>query len=105
MAGIKSSTVGAKRQNRNAPIERASVHSLKLVKNYICQDTVDALEYLLHEARSGELIGLVYGGMRKHRSCFVDAVGDGRRDPLFALGVANFLTGVISTRARDADHG
>ncbi|MBW8364717.1 MAG: hypothetical protein K0M39_09190 [Rhizobium sp.] len=101
MAGIKSSTVGVKRRIRNAPIERTNVHSLKLVKNYICQDTIDALEYLLYEARKGELIGLVYGGMHKHHSCIVDAVGAGYRDPLFALGVANLLTDVIATRARN----
>ncbi|WP_124704091.1 hypothetical protein [Sulfuriferula multivorans] len=78
-----------------------NVHSLKLVKDRESQDTIDALEYLLQEAKRGELIGLVYGGMLKGRSCIVDSTGVAYQDPLFALGVASLLTDELAQRARN----
>ena len=95
MAGINNSDIRAKRQNRE-PTNRANVYSLKLVKDHVCQDTIYALEYLLQEARRGEVIGLVYGGIFKNRCCITDAVGEGYRDPVFALGLAGFLAKHIS---------
>lgn len=58
-----------------------------LVNETVSHDTIEALEFLLQEARSGELIGLAYGAMLKRRTCIVDTAGEAYRNPLFTLGV------------------
>jgi hypothetical protein len=71
-----------------------------LAKDQVSHDVVEALEFLLHEAKRGELIGLAYGAMLKRRSCIVDTAGEAYRNPLFALGVVCMLSDDISLRAR-----
>ena len=76
------------------------VNKLLLVPNTISQETIEALEFLLQEARSGELIGLAYVGMMKRRSCIMDTAGEAYRNPLFALGMVSMLSTEIANRAR-----
>lgn len=69
----------------------------------ISHDTVEALEFLLHEARRGELIGIAYGAMMRRRACIVDTAGEAHRNPLFSLGVVCMLSDEIAARARSAE--
>ena len=71
-----------------------------LVNEIISHDTIEALEFLLQEARSGELIGLAYGAMLKRRACIVDTAGEAYKNPLFALGVVSLLADDVAQRAR-----
>lgn len=71
-----------------------------LVNETVSHDTIEALEFLLQEARSGELIGLAYGAMLKRRTCIVDTAGEAYRNPLFALGVVCLLSDDVAQRAR-----
>lgn len=75
-----------------------------IISEKVSHDTVEALEFLLHEARRGELIGIAYGAMLKKRSCIVDTAGEAYRNPLFALGVVCMLSDDISRRARNDDN-
>lgn len=74
-----------------------------IVREKVSHDTVEALEFLLHEARRGELIGIAYGAIMKRRSCIVDTAGEAYRNPLFALGVVCMLSDDVAIRARDGD--
>lgn len=71
-----------------------------LMRAKVSHDTVEALEFLLHEAKRGEVIGLAYGAMMKRRACIVDTAGEAYRNPLFALGVVCMLSDDIAIRAR-----
>lgn len=71
-----------------------------LIRSEVSHDTVEALEFLLHEAKRGELIGIAYGAMMRRRACIVDTAGEAHHNPLFALGVVCMLSGEISDRAR-----
>ncbi len=72
-----------------------------LMRATVSHDTVEALEFLLHEAKRGEVIGLAYGAIMKRRSCIVDTAGEAYRNPLFALGVVCMLSDDVATRARN----
>lgn len=74
-----------------------------LIREPVSHDTVEALEFLLHEAKRGELIGIAYGAMMKKRACIVDTAGEAYRNPLFALGVVCMLSDDIAIRARNDD--
>ncbi|MDA8254175.1 MAG: hypothetical protein M0Z99_00820 [Betaproteobacteria bacterium] len=63
-------------------------------------DVVEALEYLLTEARSGRLIGLAYGAMFRRRHYIVETAGEAHRNPLFALGVIDILEDELRARVR-----
>lgn len=71
-----------------------------IVGDPVSHDTVEALEFLLQEAKSGELIGLAYGAMMKRRSCLIDTAGEAYRNPLFALGIVCMLSDDVAMRAR-----
>lgn len=74
-----------------------------IVREQVSHDSVEALEFLLHEAKRGELIGIAYGAMMKKRACIVDTAGEAYRNPLFALGVVCMLSDDIAIRARNED--
>lgn len=74
-----------------------------LVRSQVSHDTVEALEFLLHEAKRGEVIGIAYGAMMKRRSCIVDTAGEAYRNPLFALGVVCMLSNDIAKRASSVE--
>lgn len=62
-------------------------------------DVIKALEYLLKEARDGQLIGIAYGAMFRRRHYIVSTAGEGRRNPLFALGVVHVLADELVDQA------
>ena len=55
------------------------------------RETVDTLEHLLAEARSGRLIGLAYVAMHKTYDYSVDIAGETRRSPTLTRGMLNLL--------------
>jgi hypothetical protein len=75
-----------------------------LARDPVSHDAVAALEFLLQEARRGELIGIAYGAMMKSRECIVDTAGEAHRNPLFALGVVCMLSDDIALRARNGQN-
>lgn len=75
-----------------------------VARDPVSHDTVAALEFLLHEARRGELIGIAYGAMMKRRECIVDTAGEAHRNPLFALGLVCMLSDDIAIRARSNEN-
>ena len=50
-------------------------------------DTIQALEDLLQDARSGKLVGLLYCAMFDRRAYRVGAAGEAHRSPTFARGM------------------
>lgn len=75
-----------------------------VIRETVSHDTIEALEFLLHEARRGELIGLAYGAMLKRRTRIVDTAGEAYRNPLFALGIVCMLSDDIAIRARNNEN-
>lgn len=71
-----------------------------LVQNDVSKDSVEALEFLLQEAKSGRLIGLAYGAMFKRKDCIVDTAGEAHTNPLFAISVIFMLLFDVAFRAR-----
>jgi hypothetical protein len=72
--------------------------TLSIVQPYVSKDLVDTLEYLLQEAKSGNLIGIAYGAMLPGRKYFVDAAGEAHRDPLRGIGLAQYVSQEIAAR-------
>lgn len=75
----------------NTEDRRATTKPFTLIQQDISHDTIEALEYLLYEARRGELIGLAYGAVLKGRDYFVHTTGEADRNPLLGLGIVNVL--------------
>ena len=75
----------------------------EIVRLHPSDDLVETLEYLLHEARAGRMIGLAYGAVLKRRAFFVDAAGEAQRNPVFGVGIANVLACELMERARKCD--
>lgn len=64
---------------------------LNLVPPAVSGDTVQALEYLLQEARAGRLVGLAWVCMIRGRLYEVDAAGEAKRLPTYARGLLRRL--------------
>lgn len=64
-------------------------------------DTVDALEHLLHEARGGGLVGLVFGVKRANGTFLVDARGACLKDPMTARGIVATIDDDLAEIIRD----
>lgn len=72
--------------------------TLSIVQPYVSKDVVETLEYLLQEARNGNLIGIAYGAMLPNRAFIVDAAGEAHRDPLRGVGLAQYVSQEITAR-------
>lgn len=70
---------------------RAPPKPFTLIQVDTSHDTIEALEYLLQEARVGRLIGLIYGAALRGRDYFVDTAGETHRNPMFGLSIASVL--------------
>lgn len=70
---------------------RAPAKPFTLIKPDVSHETIAALEYLLQEAKEGNLIGLVYGAALRGKDYFVDTAGESHRNPLFGLSMASVL--------------
>lgn len=58
-----------------------------LVPDDISHDTIEALQNLLDEARTGTLIGIAFAAMYKRRNFIVNTAGEAYRSPTFTRGM------------------
>lgn len=80
---------------------RAPSKPFTLVKVDVSKETIAALEYLLQEARKGNLVGLVYGAAMRGNDYFVDTAGEAHRNPMFGLSMASVLWRRLSDMEAD----
>lgn len=66
--------------------------------NGVSVDTIECLEKLLSEARSGAVIGICYAAMHKQRRFTVHACGEAHRNPTFARGMVASLDDHLSAK-------
>lgn len=57
----------------------------------VSSDTVDALAFLLQEARAGRVIGVAYVAMHKTYDFTIDSAGAVLNYPMVALGATSIL--------------
>jgi len=69
-----------------------NVHSLKVVKDRVSQETIEVLSELLEHARRGEVIGIAFAAMYKQRKFIVHTAGEACREPIFTVGMLDFLS-------------
>lgn len=63
-------------------------------------DSVEALEFLLAKARSGEVVGLAYIAQLKRKRFLVDTAGAANLDPVQFIGMTSLLTDDLIRRAK-----
>lgn len=68
----------------------------RLVERQASADTVAALESLLREARSGNLIGMAFIAMYAGREYEANTVGEARRNPTFTRGMIRALDDALA---------
>lgn len=61
------------------------------VATLVCQDTIDVLQTLLARAQRGEIIGLTFCAIKRHRICTYGASGYAVEHPVLAIGGTNRL--------------
>lgn len=66
----------------------------------VSADTVQALTYLLQEARAGRIVGLAYAAMHKANDFSVDLAGEVKRHPLPTIGAVRILADELVAAAR-----
>lgn len=95
-----------KRRTRSASsigIQGSNVVPLRQVSPAIDLDTIECLERLLEEARSGQVIGIAYAAMYQRRSYVVDAAGEAHRNPTWSLGMVEALRRFILKKLNISD--
>jgi hypothetical protein len=65
------------------------------------RETIDALSYLLSEARAGHVVGIAYVAMHKANDLSIDYAGEIRRYPLVAIGATALLSDELLTLVKD----
>jgi hypothetical protein len=71
-----------------------------LIPAHISHDTVGALKELLEGAQEGEVIGLAYAVIYRHRNFAVSACGEAFRSPVFTVGCVQHLHHTLIEMAR-----
>lgn len=71
-----------------------------LISDTVSNETVKALEQLLREARTGELIGIAFAAMVKKRGYIVNSAGEAFRNPTFSRGMLRALDDRLGERVR-----
>lgn len=64
---------------------------LKAVVNGPDPQVLEALSYLLQEAQAGRITGLAYVALKPGLDFTANVVGDARKSPVLALGLASSL--------------
>lgn len=72
-----------------------------LIPGTISKDTVEALQSLLRDAESGDIIGFVYAAMYKGRNFIVNTAGEAYQSPTFARGMVAALDDHLMDRVRN----
>ena len=75
----------------------------QLIPDALSTDTIECLEQLLAKARKGDLIGLGYVGMLRHRAYIVNSAGEVHRNPTFGLGMVQMLKHEFVRRVLDSN--
>lgn len=70
----------------------------------ISGDSVEALEFLLAKARSGEVVGVAYIAQLKRKRFLVDTAGEANVNPVQFIGMASMLTDDLIQRAKGTGH-
>lgn len=73
---------------------------LSIVKPAPVQDVIEALEYVLHMAIRGEIVGLAYVAQMPDRKYIMDAAGHAGRNTVQAAGMAHVLADEMVRRTR-----
>ena len=69
-----------------------------LAVDAVSHDTIECLESLLADARSGRVIGVAYAVMLKRRSFLVNSAGEAHRNPTFTRGMVAALDDQLRVR-------
>lgn len=73
----------------------------RVIDDQLSHDTIECLERLLQEARSGRVVGVAYAAIFKRRNFMVHACGEAHRSPVYARGVVAVLDDELSRMARE----
>lgn len=73
----------------------------ELVTDSISHDSVEALQMLLQQAKSGELIGVAFAAMYRKGSFVVNTAGEAHRSPTFARGMIAALDDHLMQRVHE----
>lgn len=68
----------------------------RLVPDQVSKDTIEALQQMLGQAKKGELIGIAFAAMYRHREYIVNTTGEAHRNPTFARGMVAALDDELS---------
>lgn len=74
---------------------------LVAINGGVSRDTIACLRELLKRAENGEVIGVAYAAMYKHRKYTVNACGEADRNPTFARGMVAALGDELAQRVWD----
>jgi hypothetical protein len=67
-----------------------------LIGDSLSHETVACLEFLLKEAKNGEVIGIAFAAMLRKRRFLTDTAGECYRNPVFARGMVAALDDELS---------
>jgi hypothetical protein len=73
----------------------------KLVTQTISHDSIEALQTLLKQAETGNLIGVAFVAMYNQGGYLVDAAGEAYRSPTFTRGMVKALDDKMKTRVHE----
>lgn len=76
---------------------RKTAH-LRSIPSAVSTETVECLERLLHEARSGRLIGIAFAGIMRHQRYVHHACGEVLRQRVLTRGVLLELDDLLRDR-------
>lgn len=71
-----------------------------LIADTVSNDTIEALETMLEDAKRGKIIGIAFGVMLKNRRFYVNTAGEAHRNPGFSLQMTRMLDDQLVTRVR-----
>lgn len=77
----------------------------RLAPGHVSDDVVEALQYLLDEAKRGEVLGIAYVAQLKQRSFIADTAGEAHRNPLFSIGMVRILEEGLVQQVRFPEAG
>lgn len=104
LTDVTKSQTAKKKGARTKPTAQL-LHLVPKMANEVrpCNETVETLTWLLHEAIAGRIAGIVYGAMMTGKRYTVDAVGEAYSDPIRGIGLAQCLVQEINSRLRAID--
>lgn len=74
---------------------------LRIVKAQPEHNTIKVLRSLLHQAEAGELIGLAFTAMYKHREWACGTTGEADLNKAYTVGLLNVHSTALSTAVAD----